>query len=173
MHSTLYPEVGRHVVPKSDAQAVYLWQASAEVGYTDAEVDLGLCYDRGLGVPPSIETAIRWYSLAAMKGHGIAQNNLVSCFLQKRWVSSAMFWARIAATSDCADAEMKAQHMSFESAIKTACANCKTLGPKLLCRNCKVVLYCSAQCAATDSAHTPDCANMQRTTEARKHSHQL
>lgn len=56
--------------------AFRLWQPLAESGDPRAENNLGLLYEKGLGVAADYETAVDWYRRAAAQGHTGAQNNL-------------------------------------------------------------------------------------------------
>ena len=48
----------------------------AERGLAFAQVNLGLMYDLGEGVPGNEAEAVRWYRLAAEQGNALAQTNL-------------------------------------------------------------------------------------------------
>jgi TPR repeat protein len=54
---------------------VWLNQA-AELGYPDAQNNLGYLYSQGYGVPHSVDLAIKNYRAAALKGFAKAQGNL-------------------------------------------------------------------------------------------------
>jgi TPR repeat protein len=45
-----------------------------------AQFDLGTLYDNGLGVPRSVDEALRWYRAAAVRGHPLAQYNLATMY---------------------------------------------------------------------------------------------
>ena len=51
-------------------------KALAEQGVADAQVNLGLMYDNGTGVPGNDTEAMKWYRLAAEQGLTQAQVNL-------------------------------------------------------------------------------------------------
>ena len=51
-------------------------RARAEAGVTEAQLDLGLRYDLGKGVPQDDAEAVRWYRLAADQGLALAQFSL-------------------------------------------------------------------------------------------------
>ena len=51
-------------------------RARAEAGDAEAQVDLGVMYFVGDGVPQDYAEAVRWYRLAADQGHARAQFNL-------------------------------------------------------------------------------------------------
>ncbi len=52
------------------------WRPLAEQGDADAQFNLGVMYDMGLGVPQDYQEAVRWYRRAAEQGNVGAQNNL-------------------------------------------------------------------------------------------------
>ncbi len=52
------------------------WRPLAEQGDADAQFNLGVMYDQGLGVPQDYQEAVRWYRRAAEQGNTGAQNNL-------------------------------------------------------------------------------------------------
>ncbi len=58
------------------ATAFKEWQPLAEQGEADAQVNLGLLYDFGKGVPQDYGQARDWYLKAAEQGHALAQANL-------------------------------------------------------------------------------------------------
>ena len=51
-------------------------RALAEAGDAESQVNLGVMYDTGRGVPQDDAEAVRWYRLAADQGHASAQGNL-------------------------------------------------------------------------------------------------
>jgi len=51
-------------------------RALAEKGDPKAQFRMALAYQKGRGVAPDMEEAVRWYRLAAAKGHAASQNNL-------------------------------------------------------------------------------------------------
>src|SRR5215475_9753377 len=59
--------------PRIDLKALL---AKASSGDPEAQFQLGLAYDHGLGLDKSAYEAMRWYRLAANSGHTEAQNNL-------------------------------------------------------------------------------------------------
>lgn len=52
------------------------YRRAAAQGYDSAELNLGLCYSRGIGVRRNQREAVRWYRLAARHGNSVAQYNL-------------------------------------------------------------------------------------------------
>ena len=58
------------------ATALREWTPLAEQGYAGAQINLGLMYNSGLGVPQDYKTAVKWYTLSAEQGYATAQYNL-------------------------------------------------------------------------------------------------
>lgn len=54
----------------------------AEKGDLEAQVDLGVMYFSGEGIPQNYGEALKWYRRAADKGNAAAQNNLASMYLK-------------------------------------------------------------------------------------------
>ena len=61
---------------KDYKEAVNWLRKSAEQGYADAQLDLGVCYDYGNGVPQDHKEAVKWYRKSAEQGNADAQYNL-------------------------------------------------------------------------------------------------
>ena len=64
------------VVSGQDEADFYETKRLAERGLAFAQVNLGLMYDLGVGVPENKAEAARWYRLAAEQGNALAQTNL-------------------------------------------------------------------------------------------------
>lgn len=58
-----------HGVVRDPLYAGYLYRQAALAGEPRGQFALGQLYEYGIGVEPSIETALPWYSLAAAQGH--------------------------------------------------------------------------------------------------------
>lgn len=58
------------------AVAVAAWQPLAEQGDTDAQFNLGVSYQHGIGVIQDDAQAMYWYQQAAAQGHALAPSNL-------------------------------------------------------------------------------------------------
>jgi len=56
----------------TEAEAVRLYQLSAEQGNADAQFNLAVCYDNGTGVQRDEAEAARLYKLSAEQGNAIA-----------------------------------------------------------------------------------------------------
>ncbi len=71
------------------ALAVAMYRLSAEDGYARARNNLGICYEKGHGVPKDESTAVIWYRLAAEGGYDTAWMNLGDCYLYGRGVEQS------------------------------------------------------------------------------------
>ena len=91
-----------------DADAL---RQQAEQGDADAQVELGVMYSSGQGVPEDAPEAVRWFRAAAEQGNAIAQANLGLMYASGRGVtedvSEAAFWLRLAAEQGDADSQVK------------------------------------------------------------------
>lgn len=67
--------------PHLDAQRAveYLWLAASN-GDVQSRYHLGICYEKGLGVPQSLGEAVRTYQQAAALGHAPARDRLRTLF---------------------------------------------------------------------------------------------
>ena len=70
----------------------------ATAGDSDAEFQLGKCYEEGLGdIHKDYATAIQWYAKAAKQGHSDAQNKLGNYYFGKKDYKEALKWYDAAA----------------------------------------------------------------------------
>lgn len=81
----------RHAMGEGDgeqsyAEAVRWFREAAERNRVVAQYNLGVLYERGLGVEANPPEAVRWYRLAAAQGHPGAQYNLGVAFAEGRGV---------------------------------------------------------------------------------------
>src|SRR5271157_1973882 len=58
------------------SDAIPLFRAAAETGDAEAMAYMGVAYQSGYGVLPSLNTAREWYEKGANAGNGLAMNNL-------------------------------------------------------------------------------------------------
>ena len=105
--------------PFEDATAAYnqgdytsalrLWRPLADQGYAQAQVNLGLLYSTGRGVPQDYVQAVYWYRKAADQGDAYAQFNLGFMYDTGEGVpqdyAAAMSWYRKAADQGYAPAQ--------------------------------------------------------------------
>ncbi len=95
---------GLSALAKGDyATALREWKPLAEQGYASAQSNLGLMYDKGLGVLQDYKTAVKWYKLAAEQGYAKAQSNLGLMYRKGLGVLQdyvyAHMWGNIAASN--------------------------------------------------------------------------
>lgn len=78
--------------------ALKIWLPSAEAGNTEAQVNVGEIFERGLGGEPNYQAAIIWYTKAAEAGNSRAQFNLGTLYEQGLGVEknkiTALNWYR-------------------------------------------------------------------------------
>ena len=60
--------------------AFRIYRPLAKRGNADAQFNLGMIYDNGLGIAPDKAEAVRWYSKAARQDFAMAQYNLGTCY---------------------------------------------------------------------------------------------
>lgn len=58
------------------SEAIICFQKAAEQGYTAAQYHLGSCYEHGYGTDADVDSACKWYRIAASKGHVAAADRL-------------------------------------------------------------------------------------------------
>lgn len=91
-------------------QAFQLWLPLAQQGHITAQINIGVMYDYGKGVPQDFESAAKWYRAAAHQGHAVAQYNL-GVFLSGGKVANGgeegLYWLLKAADQGYADAQFK------------------------------------------------------------------
>lgn len=97
-------------VLNSTAQNVYMkFIEAAKRGDAAAQNEIGVCYDKGLGVTQDLNQAFQWYSKAAAQNLPLAQYNLGVCYYYGRGVESdyvkAVEWLRKAANQKVAMAQ--------------------------------------------------------------------
>ena len=71
-------------------------------GYASAQLNLGIKYDNGQGVPKSYREAVKWYREAALQGNANAQLNLgimnaTGQGVPKNYTLAYMWWSLSAA----------------------------------------------------------------------------
>ena len=88
--------------------AVAIWAPLARHGDANAQLNLGLLYDSGQGVPRDLVLAVSWYRKSAESGHAPAQYNLGQMYSEGRGVeqshSDAVYWLQLAADQGLNDA---------------------------------------------------------------------
>jgi TPR repeat protein len=81
----------------------------ANDGNALAQLNLGLMYRNGEGVPQDNKLAVKWYTMSAEQGHAKAQYNLGLMYASEKGVShddkEAVRWYRLSAEQGYADAQ--------------------------------------------------------------------
>ena len=90
------------------ATAVRGFLVHAEQGDAKAQLNLGVMYNYGWGVPEDEAEAVRWYRLAAEQGHASAQSNFGAMYALGQGVLKdsvlAYMWSNIAGANGNASA---------------------------------------------------------------------
>jgi TPR repeat protein len=75
-----------------------------------AQVNLGVMYNKGQGIPQNFEFAVKWFRIAAEKGYAVAQYNLGVLYRDGLGVAqdneSALEWLKLAAQQGNAAAQL-------------------------------------------------------------------
>ena len=94
------------------AVAMKLWRPLAEQGDSSAQVNLGVLYHNGQGVPQDYQEAMKWYRKAAEQGHPGAQSNLGRLYDNGQGVPQdfvrAHMWFNLSAAASSGDNGKKA-----------------------------------------------------------------
>jgi len=93
------------------ATALREWRPLAELGIAPAQLNLGLLYANGQGVPQDYVQARQWYEKAAIQGDALAQLNLGDIYGNGKGVPEdyqlALYWFRLSAHQGNAMAQTK------------------------------------------------------------------
>ena len=108
--SRLIFQLGRAYHKKNDfSSALVQYRKAAELGFADAQNNLGSMYVQGQGVPQDYAEAIKWYRKSAEQGNASAQYNLGSMYDNGQGVprnyAEAAKWYRKAADQGEAHAQ--------------------------------------------------------------------
>lgn len=110
-------EDGWSAIRRGDySTALRLWKALAEAGNSSAQLNLGLLYSLGQGVPKDERKAVSWYRKAAEQGNAKAQHVLVGTMYDagqgvSKDEQQAVSWYRKAAEQGYADAQVSLGNM--------------------------------------------------------------
>ena len=102
-------EDGNAAIDRKDyVTALDKFKSAAAKNAPNAQYNLGLMYDNGLGVAQDYAEAMRWYKLAAAQGHADAQSNLGVMYAKGQGIAQdytrAHMWFNLAAAKGNADA---------------------------------------------------------------------
>ena len=78
---------GENEQKQSYSEAVKWYRKAAKQGHSQAQFNLGRCYESGKGVQQNDEEAAKWYRKAAEQGHEEAQCDLGLCYEEGRGVA--------------------------------------------------------------------------------------
>lgn len=103
---------------QQDKSLALIWyKKSAEQGYAEAQLLLGLIYDQGMGVEQDYNEAVYWYRKAANQDYAKAQYNLAAMYDEGLGVAQdfaqAANWYQKAAEQGYAKAEFNLGSMYF------------------------------------------------------------
>ncbi len=101
--------IGGEPIPKDATEAFKWFRLAAEENHILSQLQLGICYNEGIGVKKDETEAANWYRKAAEQGDAVAQFNLGVCYAKGEGVpkdqSEAVNWYRKAAVQGVADAQ--------------------------------------------------------------------
>ncbi len=101
------------------ATALRVWKPLAEQGDAWAQINLGVLYEKGLGVAQNDIEAMHWYRLSARQGLPEAQN-AIGLFYEGGYVTGndtdAAKWYRLGAEQGYADAQYNLGRMYYKGA---------------------------------------------------------
>ena len=99
-----------HAQQSDEVRRFLEYKAKAERGDAAAQVSLGQCYDKGLGVEKDYAESVKWFRKAAEQDHARAQFNLGGSYHSGIGVGKdyeeAVKWFRKAAEQDNANAQI-------------------------------------------------------------------
>ena len=107
---------------KKDYKTAFkLWLPLAEKGNANAQNNLGIMHDKGLGVPQDYKEALKWFRLAAEQRHAHAQTNLGGMYYEGKGVlqdgKEAIKWLKLAAEQKFEAAQFKLELMHLNENI--------------------------------------------------------
>ena len=101
-----------------NARLAEIWRKATEENDSDAQIDLGVCYQYGDGVERDMAESAEWFRKAAEQGHGIAQIILARDYATgdgvDRDMAESARWYREAAEQGIASAQFKLGQYCFE-----------------------------------------------------------
>ena len=90
---------------ESDKKAAKIWKRAVELGNVDAMVDLGLSYEKGLGVKLDKKKALQLFRMAADRGDAFAQSNLGALLHSDKKFEESFRYLTLAADQGFTDGE--------------------------------------------------------------------
>lgn len=105
---------------RSSKRAFKWFARAAENKQPRAMAAMGLCYERGLGVPRSMAKARKWYAAAVDEGNDDACQTLVQMEARAGNLSGALHWLERMADDDSIPAQLILAHMHLNGTAKNA-----------------------------------------------------
>lgn len=105
---------------RSSNRAFKWFSKAAENKEPRAMAAMGLCYERGLGVPRSLAKARLWYAAAVDEGNDDACQTLVQMEARAGNLSGALHWLERMADDDSIPAQLILAHMHLNGTAKNA-----------------------------------------------------
>lgn len=105
---------------RSSKRAFQWFAKAAENREPRAMAALGLCYERGLGVPRSLSKARKWYAAAVDEGNDDACQTLVQMEARAGNLSGALHWLVRMADDDSIPAQLMLAHMHLNGTTRNA-----------------------------------------------------
>jgi hypothetical protein len=95
--------------PAEKQQAYQCFQQAAEKGHAEGQYELGVCYEKGIGVEKDLGNAVSWYRKSAQAGFADGQLAYGRCLLRGVGVSPskglANVWLKLAAKQGKSEAK--------------------------------------------------------------------
>ena len=110
----LLASCGEEKTVKFESKEAKEMRVRAEAGDTEAQVNLGLMYYNGEGVPEDKSRALEWTRKAAEQGNAVGQYNLGVTYANKFDYEEAVKWFRKAAEQGHAGAKEWFRRSGFE-----------------------------------------------------------
>jgi len=90
-------------------EAIEWYNKSVDQGNSNAQFNLAVCYEHGVGVEKNLQKAFELYTKSAEQGNQVSQHALARCYLHGEGVNQsiekAFKWALSAAKQGCQDAK--------------------------------------------------------------------
>ena len=122
-------------VPHDDKEAVRWYRMSAEQGYADAQLNLGVMYAKGEGVPQDDQEAAKWFRMSAEQGEAKGQSNLGLMYANGRGVpqdyKDAHAWWSVAKVNGNEKAEKKMIRKSETYRLHRQLADAQSLSTEM------------------------------------------
>ena len=82
-HAGAIFNLGCYLSKDDSVKAAEYYEKAANLGHAKAQINLGVCYELGTGVPKDVDLAAQWYRKAADQGNQSAIEALKKMGLEK------------------------------------------------------------------------------------------